>query len=164
MMHDSADECQRMGMISRNGHDGLIRRFRIGGCPSYLARSTSRWISIWMDRHQTGAMETPLACRFSSSIYSQLKAVCAFDLIELPDPGDLDPFCDWKVSYLLNDFDTDYLRLNMVYIGGTVPKPSTLLLLIPGLATLGFARRKASTLRGTHHNLKSGRAGLTRIG
>ena len=70
-----------------------------------------------------------------------------FDVVELPDLGDLDPFYDWKVSYLLNDFDTDYVRLSMVYTGGTaVPEPSTLLLLIPGLATIGFGRKGVEVL------------------
>ena len=85
-------------------------------------------------------------------LFSAESILGTFDLIELPDLGDLDPFYDWKVSYLLNDFDTDYLRLSMVYTGGTaVPEPSTLLMLIPGLAMMGFARRKTSTMRGSHH-------------
>ena len=65
-----------------------------------------------------------------------------FDGLDLPDLGALDPFYDWQVSYVLNDFDTDYVRVSMVSTGNTaVPEPSTLLLMLSGLAGIGFSRR-----------------------
>lgn len=65
-----------------------------------------------------------------------------FDFLELPDLGALDPLYDWDVSYLLNDFGTDYVRLSMVRTPSTVPEPSTLLLLLPGLVGFGLAGRR----------------------
>lgn len=75
-----------------------------------------------------------------------------FDALELPDLGALDPFFDWQVSYILDDFGMDYVRVSMVSKFGALedgegtniahtPEPSTLLLMVSGLAGMGFSRR-----------------------
>ena len=69
-----------------------------------------------------------------------------FDFLQLPDLGVLDPLYDWDVSYLLNDFGTDYVRLSMVRTPSAVPEPSTLLLLLPGLVGMGVAGRRLRTV------------------